>query len=356
MSSMKPFIFLVFIGAIIGLGVLAARSGGLPATSTTSTSTESASALPNSSLPSIGHTSAPISSASTSAASPSPTVGLGGQLYTLYEHDGIGEIQLIDIITKEVKTLYSDKDKDLKIQSAAALTPTGDRIFMVLGATGDLGGQLVSLKTDGSGQTTVLNKQFSSTVRPAISPDQKQVASVSFANTEQDFGFSLALSSLDGSGRKILFKDEAGISRPTFTPDGKKILYLVGSANQALNIQSVDLASGQVSTLYSATDRTIQDFSFSPNGMLVVVSASVGDRSAQATDVFITDPKNNSNLRITNDEETEHAALLAPDASGLTYIKVKTNKTQPGDIIVSAPDGTKSGSVGLATGLIGWIK
>lgn len=353
---MKLIIFLIFIGAIIGLGVLAAGSGGFPVASSSPTPVASASALVNGQLPSVSQTSAPVTSSPTSAASPSPTVGLGGQLYILYEHDAVGEIQIIDILTKQLRSIYSDKDKDLKIQSVAALTPKGDSIFMILGEVGDLGGQLVSLKTDGSGQTIVLNKQFSSAARPAISPDQKQIASVSFANNEQDFGFSLVISALDGSGRKILAKDEAGISRPVFSPDGKRILYLAGAANQSLKIQSVDIATGQISDLYAATDRTIQDFSLHPNGLLVVVSASVGDRSAQATDVFIIDPKNNSNLRITNDEETEHAALLAPDANGLTYIKVKTNKTQPGDIIVSAPDGTKSTSVGLATGLIGWIK
>lgn len=357
---MKAFITFIFIGAIIGLGVMLGRGNPAPSASGQAAPEMVSSPVYAGNLPATQATSAVATSPKAQSDTKEPVLaqggGFSGRLVITMKNGEATEIQSIDVATKEKKVLFSDKTSDQKIQALSQLTPKGDTILMVLGQLGDPAGKLVALKTDGSGQKTTVIEQYVANGSPALSPDQTKMAMVSFANTESNFGFTLSIQDVNGSNRKELVTDENGISNLHFSPDGKQIAFVKGTAITAKEISVVTIATGKVETLYSAKERTVQDLAWGPSGLLTVVTASPEDRTGQTTDVFLVDPKNCSAIQTTKDDETEHAATAAPDGASLAYIKVKTNRVQPGDLTIALPDGKSAAVIGEATDILGWVR
>lgn len=304
------------------------------------------------SLPQTQSTAAAIPS------TPSPAAqgggGPTGRLFLLNKNNGMTEVITADIIGKQRKVIYTDKDSARKIQSISNVSANGSTLVMVLGNENDFAGQLVSLKTDGSGQTTVLADNIVATGSIALSPDQAKLALIRFANTEQDFGFTLSVQDLNGANKRDIAQDEQGIGHVAFSPDGKQVAFVAGATATAEAVKVVTLSTGTAETLYTTRGRTVQDFNWGRSGLLTLVTAATDDRTSQKTDVLLIDPKNTTSIRLAEDDATEHAAVSAPDAAGIAFIKVTTNKIQPGEVIMVLPDGKQPVNLGTATDILGW--
>lgn len=336
---MKALIYLVFIGAIITLGIMVGRGNPLP--QPTPTTTEVATPQPQL-----------VGSASPAQGGSAPQ----GRLFFLSQSSGTSEIFSVNIVSKEKKLLLSDKNSKEKIKLASNVTRAGDSIVVLLGSPDDPAGQLVALKTDGSKTKTVLVDNFITTNPPVISPDKSQLALVSFSNAEPDFGFSVVLLSVDGKKKKTLTRDESGITHLAFSPDGKQLAFLKGAANNEIAL--VTLATGEVKTLYTMKDQLIEDYDWSPVGLLALTATPAGKKAANQSEVYLVDPTKKTVVQITKNSLLERSPRIAPDASGISFIEVKDAKdsTGAGEVVVTRPDGTDPANFGKATQLLGWVK
>ncbi len=347
---MKNFITFIFIGCLVGLGILIGRGN------------------PGQSSPAANGQPSPATSSATeatAAGTDSPAAQGGaptGRLYYVTLNQSNREIQRIDIATKNKQTLYSDRDQDKKI-SSARLTRSGDTIVMVLSKADDPAGQLVSISTEGTGKKTVLTDKFLSTTNPEISPDQSKLAFTSFSNAEPNYGFSLMISDIDGQHRKELVRDSSGIAQLAFSPDGKQIAFIKGGAAGNNQIAVVSIESSKVSSLYEFKDKLIEEFDWSPTGIVTITAASKSNTltgSSNQSEVYLVDPKTKEAVQLTKNNQPERSPRIAPDGSAIAFIQLKTEKTadptKPGEITLATGKGEVITTLGSALNLLGWVK
>lgn len=351
---MKTFISLIFIGALIGLGFMVSK--GVPApvadsqVSPSVTNTESASSDTGSVAP-----EAIPPPAVTTAQGGAPS----GQLFFLVDNGSALEIRSIDVSTKKERLIFSDKGQSDGIKLVSRISRTGDSILAVVGPGSDNRGHLVAIKTDGSGKSTTLVDDFDVAAAPAISPEQSKLAFTRFVNTDSTFGFALVTSGVDGKNEQSLANDPDGISNPAFGPDGKQIGFIRGASTKGTELASYDIGTKKVSTLYTKAQTVIQDFDWSPVGLIALTSAPLKRGSVGEFDPYLFDPKTNELVKLATTKTVERAATLAPDASGAAYLRVAAENytpNEPGTIVISSLDGKQQTELNKAIELLGWIK
>lgn len=349
---MKAFIYFIFVVALVGLGMLVGKGGPQTTSSRSPEPTQSETAITPDTEPSAATT------ASIAAPSPSPAAQGGtisGTLFTYKQANGISEIEAITIETKKKRSVYTDKGKSTKLKSVSHLTADGQSVIATIGESDGASDQLVAIKTDGSGQQTVLVDNFVSTQAPVVSPDGTRLALVSFSNAEPDFGFTLVVTDINGKNRKELTKDQSGIAQLHFSADGSQLAYLKGAAATQTEVERVTIANGQTSGLYKAKDKIITDFDWSSLGLLAVTMAPNAKTAATQSDLYLVDPKNSSAQQLTKTTTAERYPVLAPDGSGLAFIKT-TGQSQNGEVTVVDSQGKELMTLGSAQSVVGWSK
>ncbi len=333
---MKTFITLIFIGAILMLGLMASR-GTPPVASTT-----------------LSPSNNPVVVAASGTPPAQGGGGPTGQLFALSQSGKDLEIVSIDVVTKAKKVVFSDKGSTKKIELASNVTSSGDTIVLLLAPPDDPAGQLVALKTDGSGVKTILKENFVTTQPPAISPDRTKLALVRFSNAEPNYGFTLVTTNVDGTNKKNLVTDESGISHLAFSPDGKRIAFIKGAAGSS-EIDAVTVDTAKAEKLYSANEQIVQDFDWSAVGPLVYSAVSSSLKN-QTSEVYALDTETKKVIQVTKNNQSERTPKVAPDATGLAYIQGASDPRQSGDIIVTFPDGSQAITIGVGLQLLGWTK
>lgn len=345
---MKSLISLIFIGAVVGLAIMVGR--GTPATppadqlsSVTPAANDQQMAVPTAGQTLNGQGGG----------------GPQGRLFILERSGQVTEIFTLNVVTREKKTIVSDKGQAAKIKFAYNVTANGDSIVVLLANDIDPAGQLVAYKTDGSGQKTVLAERFVSTQPPVLSPDQSKLAIISFSNAEPNFGFTLLIMNVDGSGKRELAKDSSGLDQLAFSPDGQRIAFLKGATAKTGEIASVNAAGGQAQTLYKAKNMIIEDFGWSHSGLIAATLAPNDRQQAERNEVYLIDPKNQRELAITRNNLTERSPRLSPSASAVAYLQGKDQNDRlekGGAVIVALPDGSQAVTIGSGSDILGWVE
>lgn len=352
---MKNFITFIFIGALVGLGLLIGRGTPAPKNST-SENPLSESSLVNEVVSPSTDTSSPSASTEPAQGGSAPT----GSVFAFSHSGSIGEIYSYDVVSKQKKLIYSDKSAKNKLRLVSPITRDGDTIIAFVSADENMPGQLVSIAADGSNKQSVLIDGFIASESPVVSPDKTRLAMVSFSNAEPNYGFSLNLSDLTGKNKKEIAKNSSGISQLAFSPNGKEIAYLKGAAASTNEITAVNIETGKERTLYKDKELVIEDFDWSPIDILTATMAPTGKKASSQSEVYLIDPKNGKSTRVSKNNLPERTPKIAPDGSGVAYVQSKTDKldelTKLGDIIITYPDGTKPTNLGTATQLLGWTK
>lgn len=349
---MRNFVTFIFIGAILVLGFLVAN--GTPQTNNPKSD----------SSPDSTSSTSPAESSSTPVDAAKETPAQGGSAPTgrvfAATTGQTSEIYTLDVTNKQKKVIYTDKSDKAKLRLISNVTRDGDTIVALVSENEGEAGQLVAIKTDGSGSKTTIIDNFIASTAPVISPDKTKLAMISFSNAEPNYGFTLIHMDVNGKNRKDISKNESGISHIAFSPDGKEIAYLKGAAASSNEVVAVDISSGKERNIYRDSNRVIENFSWSPVGLLTITAAPPGKKASDQSEVFLVDPKNKSAIQITKNNLPERTPAIAPDASGISFIQSKTAKIEDslkvGDVIVTYSDGSKATTIGSANQLLGWVR
>lgn len=361
---MKLFISIIFIASLVALGLMISQ--GPPVVKTEADTVaeadsgfgQSVGGLPQSATTDVPaaqtkEQTQPAGQAESSQDESSQAETSRGRLITFTSDGSTSKVNSIDVATKKSTLLFSDEKSDRKIIMTARLSSGADSLVAVLAKDGDVSGQLVAIPLDGSGKITVLQEKFATSEAPTISPDQTKIARTVFSTGEQDFGFAAIVEPIVGGDQSIVARDSAGLRSLSFSPDGKRLAFVPGTTAGARAIHAVQLSDGKSTKLYESADLVIQDFRWTSATLLAVALGSPGEAAKK---ILIVDMAANANVEVAADTAAKHSPLIAPDGTGIAYVKSTDNRSQSGEVIVAASNGGQPSSIGAAMEIIGWIK
>jgi TolB protein len=136
--------------------------------------------------------------------------------------------------------------------------PDGHALAFVTSRRGAPG--IYVVRDDGTGPRPLIARGRTGTGDPAFSPDGSFIAySRAFR------GSDIWIARADGSQPRLLIRNGRENIQPTWSPDGKRIAFVQGTASGDLSIRTISLASGREEPLTSGPDWDVEP-SWSPTG------------------------------------------------------------------------------------------
>lgn len=168
----------------------------------------------------------------------------GTQLAVVLTKDGASQIYIINANGGALRRLLTSQS----IDTEPNWSPDGKWLYF----TSDRGGspQIYRVSTEGGGiQRVTFDGSYN--VTPRVSPDGRRLA----YTTRRDGRFQVALLEF-ATGRTVILTNEEGVESPSFSPNGRMILYASGNASRGvLSAVSTDGRVRQRLTIQAAEIR-----------------------------------------------------------------------------------------------------
>ena len=193
--------------------------------------------------------------------------------------------------------------------------------------------EIFTMNPDGTGLKQ-LTKNKASDVAPSYSSDGKKIVfgSVRTGN------FEIFTMNSDGTGQTNLTNDPATDVRPSFSPDGKKILF--DSTRAGVGDVFVMNSNGSGQTPLTTDPAADSNATFSPNGNKI---AFVSDRGTGDQEIFIMNSDGAQQTALTaTDAATEDDPTFSPDGSKIAFSSNRSGGSNFNDfdIFVMGSDGS----------------
>ena len=253
-------------------------------------------------------------------------------------------ISTINLESLQKKLIFTDADETLKIKRLSNIG--GNSILALMGPKGDAPtAALYSISLDGKGNKTKLQNEVTTLTSPSLSPDGKNISLIEFSNAEKDFGYSVISENLDGTDKKIVYKNPSPLSFLTFKQDGAK-LAVVKTTQSGSEIIIVNLADLKPQTIYKTQDEQISYLNWTSSGL--TFSKSPTKNAKNTTDIYSCDEQGNNLKKISALSTVKTFPLISPDGLNLTYIS-KNN------LILYNINEAKEQNLTVASQILGWL-
>jgi len=257
----------------------------------------------------------------------------------------------------EAKTIFTDKDEDLKIKSAASITAKGKVLALMASGNQEFGGSLFLIDVANPGSKEKLMDQFASTQPPVISPNGKKIAYLLFSNVETDYGFSLYIMDSDGKNKQKLTGDPTNLKILSWNPESTKISYLKGDASKESIINYYDINTNKEDKITSFKEKL---YFLNWNSHNIIFSKGPTQESdINKAEIYKMDTDGKNLKRLTTNEEHDSFCFVSPDGKIFTYLEnnyeknVDTNKS--GGLFIQGLNSDKNKNLIEANSIIGWI-
>lgn len=150
---------------------------------------------------------------------------------------------------------------------------------------------------------------------PAVTPPAFEPRWLALLAIKEEFPILYALKT-DGSGLTTLVDSLANIGSPSWSPDGKQMLFHASAPPSGLwDIFTLDLPS---LTLLNLTEHPAEDFYplWSPDGSRI---AFVSNRGSYASDIFLMQPDGSQVAQVTNNKTWQRLFGWSPDGARLIF-------------------------------------
>jgi TolB protein len=243
-----------------------------------------------------------------------------------------------------LKFALTDSQFDLyRADYSLSYSPDGRLVLFSGSFVGDPA--LLVMNADGSNRRTLFDAKDRKVgiVSPVWSPDGRFIAFTMgrFGLRNPNTPAQLALVKSDGSDLKILVQDNNNNGYPSFSPDGKRLVYRAMGQDQGLRILS--LADGKITRLTTEWDNFP---AWSPRGdRILFTSFRTGD-----FEIYTVRPDGSDVRQLTQDHGNDAHAIWSPDGKSILFTTSRTGWKDEmwlggggqayGEIAVMRQDGT----------------
>jgi TolB protein len=327
-----PLTILIGLTLIAALAACDAHAAGSPSsTPAAATIPASGSAIASPTTPASGSVAASATLAAPSAVVPASK----GEILFCSNRDRAAHTDGIFVMHADGSNV-----RPLSITPGAedwmpTLSPDGTRIAFGSNRLGDVMA-IYLMNPDGSRQTRITDNQFSS-YRPSWSPDGKRIVYAGFETGE------LFLMNADGSGQARLTSGRSG--HPSWAPSGQAIAFQTEATGTG-SISEIALINADGSGRTDLTkDARVNEFpSWSPDGKRIAFDSKRGDN----TDIWVIDVKGKVEQRLTTDAAVDEWPAWSPDGRMIAFARHES--ADKSEIYVMNADG--SGQTRVSTGPI----
>lgn len=198
-------------------------------------------------------------------------------------------------------------------------SPSGDRFISNDRTAGILHNSILVMNADGSGRSVLFGHPDKSALGPVWSPDGNKItfALGKFFQALQGPSFAdIAVINSDGTGLKVLTKGDGNYGFPSWSPDGRRIVYRAANKDKK-GLFIIDSETGEVKTL---TDNSHDNFpSWSPAGELIAfTSFRDGDY-----EIYTIKPDGTGLERLTNIPGNDAHTAWSPDGKWIAFSSAK---------------------------------
>lgn len=234
------------------------------------------------------------------------------KLISLNYNNGAREIISTDFKGEQKKILFSDRDEDYKIKMTGGLY--NGEILAVMVKDKIPEAQLATVKIDGSGKKEVLVQSFPLPKNISLSPNNQSFAYTTFSNVEENYGYTLYVSTKKGDTRRELLRSDQEIKFPVWNNNVTKIAFVKVSAGK-MAIEVFDLNANQSEEIYS-TKLVINSLNLQNNKL---VFSEKGSRS----EVFSIDWQGKSKIKLFDTSSNAYQPFLSNDELNIAFVPLE---------------------------------
>ena len=226
--------------------------------------------------------------------------------------------------------------------------PTGDRLAMNDQRAGILRNGIITMHRDGSNRSMLFSDSVRSALAPVWSPCGDQIAfglGQFFQQSSGPANADIAVIGVDGGGLRILTKGDANHGLPSWSPDGRHIVYRLASRDRN-GLFIMDVRSGAVRSLTEGASH--DNFpAWSPKGDRI---AFTSDRDGDF-EIYTIKPDGSDLRRLTSTPGNDAHNSWSPDGEWIAFASARggfrdeaalhpLNPQAYGDIYVMRADGS----------------
>src|SRR5450432_788316 len=245
--------------------------------------------------------------------------------------------------------LYS-RDKQFQLIRSGvfpSFSPSGIQLICNDKTAGIHHNKIMLMNADGTNRSILFGDSVKSALAPVWSPQGDKIAfgfGRYFQSLQGPAIGDIAIINKDGSHLKILTDGKGNNGFPSWSPDGKKIVYRA-STDSIKGLFIVDVETGKITTL---TKDSHDNFpSWSPNGELIAFTS----KRESNYDIYTIRPDASGLKRLTNDPGNDAHNVWSPDGKWIAFSSGRTgfkdesalhpHNPQPyGEICVMHADGS----------------
>lgn len=194
--------------------------------------------------------------------------------------------------------------------------------------------EIYTANTDGSNVTRLTNNNTND-YSPALSPDGKRIAFISFTLDGQNNDEIFIMDS-DGGNQIRLTENTVSDGGPTFSPDGKRIAFESDRGDDR-DIYIMDSDSGNGKRLVRR-DGIDSCAAFSPDGRSIVFASYTDAANGVKSDIYLVDLDSGEQKQLTDDEFMNSNPSFSPDGRLIVF---ESNRDGNSEIYLMEVDGGK---------------
>ncbi len=228
-----------------------------------------------------------------------------------------GELRIFDVVSKQNRVLLKIENADI----APVFAPNGNWIAFQNRIEGNT--EICLIKPDGSGVQNLTNNPARD-ASPSFSPDGKQIVFAS--NRGGDFGtYDLyAMNTDGGSNQRQIYSNKSGMSvSPVWSPDGKEIVFANDNGRIGnFEIFKVEFETGQLEKRLTFSPRYDEQPAVSPDGNLIAFVSNADGNS----EIYVMNSDGTGLLRITRNEAEDITPRFTSDGKKIIYSNNRSGK------------------------------
>jgi Tol biopolymer transport system component len=245
--------------------------------------------------------------------------------------------------------LYSRDRQFQLIRSGVfpSFSPSGTQLICNDKTAGIYHNKIMLMNADGTNRSILFGDSVKSALAPVWSPQGDKIAfgfGRYFQSLQGPAIGDIAIINKDGSNLKVLTDGKGNNGFPSWSPDGKKIVYRA-STDSIKGLLIVDVETGKITTLTSDSHDNFP--SWSPNGDLIAFTS----KRESNYDIYIIKPDASGLKRLTTDPGNDAHNVWSPDGKWIAFSSGRTgfkdesalhpHNPQPyGEICVMRADGS----------------